>query len=80
MNKSKSSKQVVFLLEQLLESVIQANCYSSWIAFELCVINMLQTELESKVAKFQQFIIKATATPGPAAGGPELARACTLRQ
>ncbi|KAL8445792.1 hypothetical protein Emed_005348 [Eimeria media] len=39
-------------------------------------IRILKNDLENKVAKFQQFIIKATATPtAPVPGGGELARA-----
>ncbi|KAL8455600.1 hypothetical protein Emag_000595 [Eimeria magna] len=44
-------------------------------------IRILKNDLENKVAKFQQFIIKATATTTPSVpGGGELARARTMRQ
>ncbi|KAL8435565.1 hypothetical protein ACSSS7_002410 [Eimeria intestinalis] len=44
-------------------------------------IRVLKNDLENKVAKFQQFIIKATATATPSLpGGGELARARTMRQ
>ncbi|KAL8272372.1 hypothetical protein Esti_003662 [Eimeria stiedai] len=44
-------------------------------------IRILKDDLENKVAKFQQFIIKATATQAPSVpGGGELARARTMRQ
>ncbi|KAL8438827.1 hypothetical protein Efla_003864 [Eimeria flavescens] len=44
-------------------------------------IRVLKNDLENKVAKFQQFIIKATATPTQtASGGSELTRARTMRQ
>ncbi|CDJ64465.1 kinesin heavy chain, putative [Eimeria necatrix] len=43
-------------------------------------IRILKSDLENKVAKFQQFIIKATASPTQAPSGGDLQRARTMRQ